>query len=406
MLTSLQDIFIDAATMMSARPGRTLSQGVGIALGAAMFVLSLGLGHTITHQVSASFDITEANTVTVQAADETTSHTAISPEDSPLDSFISPQALHHTATRPGINGIGRYATLTPQEVSAAPGHHLHPGQPTQLDVFIVDPRLQDVYQPTVSGYRFNSVDNHTARNVAMLGSAAAQRLDVTEPGAVVTLNGHQLTVIGIITDTVRIPHLQGGVLISQPLAQRIYNGAIPVRSTIAVVATKLGAADVVATDLDLSLNPGHRQALTIVPAPSSAALRHTVSKDVRALSLGAAILVQVVGTFAVANVMLLNVASRTGEIGTRRALGASPTDIVGMVLTESVAAAMVAGLFGTLTGVWILLGTCIAQGWSPVLDPVALAAGIAASAVAGVIGGAVPAVIAARVEPAAALRHR
>ena len=79
------------------------------------------------------------------------------------------------------------------------------------------------------------------------------------------------------------------------------------------------------------------------------------------LGIGISILIWIVGLgtldaggIGVSNIMLVTVRERTKEIGIKRALGATPGNIISQIMTESVILTLIAGIFGLLLGVGIL----------------------------------------------------
>jgi putative ABC transport system permease protein len=60
------------------------------------------------------------------------------------------------------------------------------------------------------------------------------------------------------------------------------------------------------------------------------------------------------GAIGVSNIMMVTVRERTTEIGIRRAIGATPKDILSQIISESIVLTLVAGLSGILFGVMIL----------------------------------------------------
>ena len=124
---------------------------------------------------------------------------------------------------------------------------------------------------------------------------------------------------------------------------------------------------------------------------------------------GATLMAGVVG---VSNIMLITVKERTKEIGVRKALGASPLSIVAMVMKESIALTLLAGLVGVAAGVGLMatadyLLTHVATD-SPLGPPdVSLSTVLVAVAVlvgAGALAGIMPASHAASIKPIEALR--
>ncbi len=77
------------------------------------------------------------------------------------------------------------------------------------------------------------------------------------------------------------------------------------------------------------------------------------------------------GAVGVSNIMLVTVRERTKEIGIRRALGATPRNIIGQILSESVVLTLIAGISGLILGVGLLraTGIVLSQGDQFFKDP-------------------------------------
>ena len=116
------------------------------------------------------------------------------------------------------------------------------------------------------------------------------------------------------------------------------------------------------------------------------------------------------GVVGVSNIMMIAVKERTKEIGVRKALGATPTSIIAMIIQESVFLTGLAGLLGLVGGVALLELTSRAIDNEFIRNPsVDLRVGIAATlglVVAGALAGFFPARAAARVNPIHALRDQ
>jgi putative ABC transport system permease protein len=116
---------------------------------------------------------------------------------------------------------------------------------------------------------------------------------------------------------------------------------------------------------------------------------------------GISLLVAGVG---VMNVMLMSVRERRREIGIRMALGARPSDIRTLFLLEAGCLSVLGALLGALAGDLIAYLFSRINGWPPSLSLDTLLLGFGSSLLIGLFSGCYPAVMAARLSPAMALR--
>ena len=115
------------------------------------------------------------------------------------------------------------------------------------------------------------------------------------------------------------------------------------------------------------------------------------------------------GVVGVGNIMLISVQERTREIGVRKAVGATPSSIVAMILQEALAITLVSGYLGLVAGVAVVTAAQALLPDAPYFrhPDVDLSVGLGATAVlvvSGVLAGLFPALRAARINPIAALR--
>lgn len=136
------------------------------------------------------------------------------------------------------------------------------------------------------------------------------------------------------------------------------------------------------------------------------------------LGIGIASLIWIVGLgtlmaggIGVSNIMLVTVRERTREIGIRRALGATPRNIITQILSESVVLTIIAGVGGIMLGVGLLqiVGVALSQGDQFFKDP-QISFTVAISAlfillVIGLLAGFLPANRAMSIKPIEAIRE-
>ncbi len=112
-----------------------------------------------------------------------------------------------------------------------------------------------------------------------------------------------------------------------------------------------------------------------------------------------------VGGIGIMNIMLVSVTERTKEIGVRKALGATRSNILLQFLIEAVVLCMVGGILGILIGSGSALALARFLQWNTLVSPVAVAVSFAFSAAVGLFFGAWPASRAAKLDPIVALRY-
>ncbi|MBT8259271.1 MAG: ABC transporter permease [Bacteroidia bacterium] len=119
----------------------------------------------------------------------------------------------------------------------------------------------------------------------------------------------------------------------------------------------------------------------------------------------------IAGVFAIGAILLITVKERTKEIGVRRALGATPFEIKRQIVVEAVFLTLIAGLFGIISGGWILIALDSAYGQGDdaqiVNASVSIAVVFLALLILVVLGsliGLIPAFKATSVKPIDALR--
>jgi putative ABC transport system permease protein len=111
-----------------------------------------------------------------------------------------------------------------------------------------------------------------------------------------------------------------------------------------------------------------------------------------------------VGAIGIANIMVISVLERRGEIGLRRALGATKRDIRVQFLTESALLAALGGVAGLILGAGATEIYALGQNEPFVVPLYALVAAPVAGLVIGALAGVYPAAKAARLSPTEALR--
>ena len=112
-----------------------------------------------------------------------------------------------------------------------------------------------------------------------------------------------------------------------------------------------------------------------------------------------------VGGIGIMNIMLASVSERVPEIGIRRAVGARRADIVAQFLFETATLTLLGGIIGVGMGFAAVPLAGAFMGWPGIITPSAVLLSLGVALATGLLFGIAPAVRAARLDPAEALRR-
>lgn len=397
----LRDLLSEALAGVLQRPARSVLTGLGTILGVGSFISVLGLTGAAAAQIDARFDKLTATEVTVEDTG--------GPDAEHLPLAFPDDADSRVGNLKGVTAAGVYWGVRlgdGQGVRAAPvGTAGDADRSTRVTA--TSPGLLRAVGPRLAqGRLFDTYHDVHHQQVAVIGRVTANRLGITtlrtQPALFV--GNTPFTVIGILDDVDRKPDLLLSVLVPRSTAQTLWGLPGDERAKM-LVSTRLGAANQVADAAALALRPDHPEYFRAIPPPDPRELRTAVGGDLGRLFLLLAAVCLVIGAVGIANTTLVAVVERTGEIGLRRALGARARHITAQFLTESAVLGLLGGLVGASLGTVTVVAVCAARQWTPVLEPVTLAAAPVLGLATGVLAGLYPAWRASRVQPAEALRR-
>ena len=166
----------------------------------------------------------------------------------------------------------------------------------------------------------------------------------------------------------------------------------------------VGAAQLIGRQAPIALSPNNPKRLDVEVPPRNDGVKTGVQGDVNALFLLLGAVSLLVGALGIANVTLVSVLERVGEIGLRRAVGAERRHIAAQFLLESTMLGFFGGLIGTTVAVLTIVGVAEVKGWVPVLEVWLPVSAPLAGALVGLVSGIYPSWRASSVEPITALR--
>ncbi len=133
--------------------------------------------------------------------------------------------------------------------------------------------------------------------------------------------------------------------------------------------------------------------------------QQSVTGTMTSLLSAVAVISLVVGGIGIMNIMLVSVTERTREIGIRKAIGATPNDILMQFLIESAIISLIGGVIGIGIGVGGAYLLTTFAGWLTIVNQGSIVVALVVSAGIGIFFGIYPASKAAKLHPIEALRY-
>jgi putative ABC transport system permease protein len=386
---TLRHVFTEPLDTLRQFGRRALLALLGIAVGCASVVALLNIGHSASADALRTFETMGSDMLVAGFTDTTDGH------QRRLPSQLNPQALLQAL--PGI----RHAA--PMVITA--GDARLNGHTFNTVVVGTLAELAPVLELRMAQGRFLTPYDLQS-TYAVLGATAARQLGASL-GDRLQLGSYLFEVVGIMQERGQNPLLPLPVDESILLPIEGMRRLIPSPEIGSVVArSQVGEslpqqADALHRYLS-SLVPG-REVQVQIPQQLLAGLARQ-SRSFTWLLAGLGAVALLVGGVGVMNVMIMNVSERRREIGVRMALGARPQDIGRLFLLEATLLVVVGALAGAIVGLAAAGVFVLFSGWTFTLSPLSLPLGIGSSLLVGLFFGLHPALTAARLEPARALR--
>lgn len=273
----------------------------------------------------------------------------------------------------------------------------------------------------IEGRFINESDINNSSKVAIIGNQVKLDLFKSENplGKYVSIYGINFKVIGVYSDPGGEDE-ESQIYIPLTTAQKSFNGADRINNMSYTIKMpkNFDKGVELSQNIALAIESDLKQMHTVAPSDIGAIrINNNLENAQKYYSLIDAIKLIfwfvgigtiIAGVVGVGNIMLIIVKERTKEIGIRKALGAQPLSIVGMILQEAIFVTMFSGLFGLILGLALLeiVGPLIKNDYIkyPQVDFNTALTTVFILVLAGAFAGFFPAYRAAKIRPIIALR--
>jgi putative ABC transport system permease protein len=383
-----------ASVGLRTRRLRAALSGLGVAIGIAAMVAVLGISDSSKAGLVAQLNELGTNLLTVAPGQNFFNQSTQLPE-SANRSVLNLASVRAAAA---VTGVSQASVRRSQYVEAA--------ETGGISVDAAEPRLLATISGRMVAGRF--LDAASERYpVVVLGAVAAQRLGVERivvhgRPVLVYISGNWFVVGGVLAPLPLAPEIDRAALIGYPIAHTLFKTSRSA-STLYVRADPEHVTEAAAL-LGAAAEPQHPEQAQVSRPSSALQARAKAQSALTGLFLGLGAVALLVGGVGIANVMVISVLERRPEIGLRRALGATRAHIGLQFIGESMLLGGFGGAAGVALGAAATAGYAALQGWILVVPLLAVAGGVAIAIALGAVAGLYPAVRAARLAPAAALR--
>ncbi|HQV52022.1 MAG: ABC transporter permease [Flavobacteriales bacterium] len=400
---------------MSKNKLRTVLTGFSVFWGIAVLVLLLGLAAGLGNGFSYNFRNTAMNSISIWGGETSKIYKGLPPNREIQLDMGDIRALKNIV--PGVIDVSGEFRLWRGRSQLNYGKNYG-----NFTIKGIQPNYQALERQVVTSGRFiNEVDQNETRKVIVMAQDAVEALFKKEDPIHkwVQVNGIPFEVVGIYkfeSEGRGGNNQSSSVFIPLSAAQKVFHADDKVDRIVFSFAdaSELGSKQAESRAIAVlsgrhQFDPKDDRALYIDNNVENLSMFNEIFGGINWFTIFIGLGTIIAGIVGVSNIMLIVVKDRTREIGIRKALGATPMNVISQVIMEAIFVTGVFGFFGLFFGFMLIEGLATAIPGSEMFRDPEVKLSVAVGALlllvlAGAIAGWIPARIAANVRPIEALR--
>ena len=393
---------------------RTFLTGLSVASGIFILVILLGIGEGMRNGIAREFEQDASNLIFVFPGVTSKEYKGLNPgrriqlKNEDFDQILREYRDELDMTSSVFSNWG--ATITYGKESGS----------YRMDGVSPDYHFLENNSPMIGRF-LNDSDIKNIEKVVVIGKTLQKELfKGKDPvGEMLKINEVPFKVVGVFSDGAG-EREENRVVVPITTAQRAFGGLNQVSRMYLTLKPEDNFNEAVSASVAFSqsleqmlksrhtIAPDDERAININNSLENAKRFYQLMDMIKLFFWVVGIFTIIAGVVGVSNIMLIIVKERTREIGIRKALGAEPLSVIGMILHESIFVTAIAGFTGLIFGLALLefAGPAIETQYiyNPTVNFKVAVTTVIILVFAGALAGFFPAWRAARIKPIVALR--